>query len=497
VLFSLRLVLTVGLLLVSSKSWAVHRVAVLVTAKKGIGGELPLAHVEEDAARLEETLRLMGNFAPGDIHRLDDVAPDKVFKKLTALEDSLSRIKEETLLLFYYSGHGDDESLHLMGETLAHTELRERLEKFPARLKIGIIDSCSSGAIIGKGSLVRAAFKVKIDDSLKMKGTVILTSSRGDELSLALPFLKGSIFSHHLSSGLRGAADEDADGKVSLNEAYHYAYLRTRDDTEQHEQGEQLPQIKSLDVVGEGPVTLTWLKMARASLALPPGREVCFITNADEERLIAEGHLEPARELHMALKPASYVLKCRQKEGRLIRKASFSMVAGELKRADTLPFVEESRGEILRKGGPENLEQLCSFDISAQSIYVERNQRTNVVNLEGLLELRGRFSADDVTTAYYPSSSTVVTARLGETLRMNQFVTRVTIDKTGSVPLGAELWEVEYGAQGMDDYGSQRGSIHLDCARTSDVVDLPIPISADTLLEKSGSVIVRYSATRR
>lgn len=494
-LFSLRLVLTVGLLLASSKSWAVHRVAVLVTAKNGLDDDQPLRHVEEDAARLEETLLLMGNFAPANIHRFDDEAPEKVFQKLKELEDSMADIKEQDkLLLFYYSGHADVTSLHLKGKRIAYAELRQRLQAFPAKLKIGIIDACNSGSIIGKGSSTRASFKV--DDSLKMKGTVILTSSRWNQRSIEQRALAGSVFSHHLTSGLRGAADKNSDGKVSLDEAYQHAYLNTLADTSNKQDvSEQAPQIKRLEVVGEGPVILTWLAMARARLTLPPGQDVCFVTNADEGRLIAEGHTEPERELHMALKPDSYVLKCMRQQGR-IRKASFSMAAGEHKRAATLKFMEVHQEDILRKGTLKNLKPRCTFDIAAQSIYVERNQHTNVANLEGLLELRGRFSVDNITAPLYPSSSTVVTAKLGETVRMNQFVTRVTINKSGSVPLGAELWEVEYGFQGKDDYGSQRGSIQLDCSRASDVADLPIPISADTLLEKSGSVIVRYSAIR-
>jgi hypothetical protein len=172
------------------------------------------------------------------------------------------------------------------------------------------------------------------------------------------------------------------------------------------------------------------------------------------------------------------------------------MAAGQHRQAATLEFMEVRQQDILRKGMRENLRPRCTFDITAQSIYVERNQRTNVANLEGLLELRVRSSADDVTASLYPSSSTVVTATLGETLRMNQFVTRVTIDENGSVPLGAEVWEVEYGFQGEDDYGSQRGSLFLDCSQASAVADLSVPISADTLLEKSGTVVVQYLATR-
>ncbi|REG37182.1 caspase domain-containing protein [Archangium gephyra] len=468
--------------------------AVLVTAENGLGDETPLKHVREDAARLEETLFMVGGFDRANIHRLDGSTPDKVFELLEKLEKSMAG-KRETLLIFYYSGHADATSMHLDGEKLRYTELRRRLEAFQASLKIGIIDACNSGAIIGKGSLARASFTV--DDSLKMKGTVILTSSQWNQSSLQQSALAGSIFSHHVTSGLRGAADKNSDGKVSLEEVYQYASVNTLAETRYSQSlSEQAPQLKRLEVKGEGPVILTWLSMARARLTLPRGQDVCFITNADERRLIAEGHSEPDRELHMALKPDSYVLKCRRQDEGPLRKASFSMAAGEHTRAVTLKFMEVHQQDILRKGALKDLKPRCTFDIVAHSIYVERNQRTNVINLEGLLELRALFSADNVTAPFYPSASTVVTMKGGETLRMNHFVTRVTIDKSGRVPLDAELWEVEFGFQGEDDHGSQRGSLHLDCSRDSDIAELSIPISADTLLEKSGTVVVQYVATR-
>ena len=43
--------------------------------------------------------------------------------------------------------------------------------------------------------------------------------------------LGGSYFSHHLASGLLGDADRSADGRVTLAEAYAYAYERTVADT--------------------------------------------------------------------------------------------------------------------------------------------------------------------------------------------------------------------------------------------------------------------------
>ena len=55
----------------------------------------------------------------------------------------------------------------------------------------------------------------------------VLASSTASELSQESEALRASYFTHHLLSGLRGAADADRDGRVTLSEAYRYAYNRT------------------------------------------------------------------------------------------------------------------------------------------------------------------------------------------------------------------------------------------------------------------------------
>ena len=48
------------------------------------------------------------------------------------------------------------------------------------------------------------------------------TASRGSEVSLEVPELGHGLFTHYLVQGLKGAADLDRDGIVSLQEVYQY-----------------------------------------------------------------------------------------------------------------------------------------------------------------------------------------------------------------------------------------------------------------------------------
>jgi hypothetical protein len=139
----------------------------------------------------------------------------------------------------------------------------------------------------------------------------------------------------------------------------------------------------------------------------------------------------------------------------------------------------------------------CTFNVSAESFYVQRDQRTTLANLEGLLELQGMFAAAGTSSVKYPSWTPVMTAERYQTVVMNWFITNVTVNDTASVPLKAELWEIEYGSQGADDYGVQWGTMNLDCTQPSASQTLTVNISADNYKEKSGIVTVTFKAVRQ
>ena len=56
----------------------------------------------------------------------------------------------------------------------------------------------------------------------RSKGRAIITASRPAEVSIELPELGHGLFTYYLLQGLRGAADLNRDGIVSLQELYEY-----------------------------------------------------------------------------------------------------------------------------------------------------------------------------------------------------------------------------------------------------------------------------------
>src|SRR5207253_3195573 len=78
----------------------------------------------------------------------------------------------------------------------------------------------------------------------------------------------GSFFTHHFEVGLRGAADSDGDGQVTLAEAFRYTSVRTTSGTAATEAGPQHPTY-DIRMSGRGDVVLADLRRAEATLRLP------------------------------------------------------------------------------------------------------------------------------------------------------------------------------------------------------------------------------------
>lgn len=172
-----------------------------------------------------------------------------------ALEEFLTGREPEDLLVVYLSCHGlvdvrrrlyfagtDTQKSRLAATGVESQWVLDLLEDCRARRLVVILDCCFSGAF-AQGIKGEADLGLGERFHGQGRGRVVLTASRGSEYSFEgepLPgsVLPGSVFTSALVDGLRsGAADDDNDGYISVDDAYTYAFDRIR-----AEGGRQTPQ---------------------------------------------------------------------------------------------------------------------------------------------------------------------------------------------------------------------------------------------------------------
>jgi len=286
----------------------VQRFALFVGANQGGPARQPLRYAQKDALKVQQVMQEVGGVAPADRILLLDPSHQEIQKALAALaslmESSGKTGLRRTEFLFYYSGHSDENGMLLGSESFSYKELREGLAAIPADIRIAILDSCSSGAFAQiKGGTLRAPFLDQ--DSSQMKGHAFLTSSSNTEASQESDALEGSFFTHYLVSGLRGGADNFGDGRITLNEAYAYAYQNTLARTESTRAGPQHPSYE-IQLSGTGDLVLSDLQEANSRLEVAGELAGRVYVRSEAGQLFAEVLKGAGAPLVLVFPPGAY-----------------------------------------------------------------------------------------------------------------------------------------------------------------------------------------------
>ncbi|MGL4368511.1 MAG: caspase family protein [Spirochaetota bacterium] len=246
----------------------ISRFVLAVGANDGGPQRQHLRYAVSDAQSFARVLNRIGGVSNERTTVLIDPRAQSLRDELLNLSKKLAEEKKSSRaeLIFYYSGHSDEEGLLLGNESFSYKELRTAIEKLPADVRIAVLDSCSSGAF----TRIKGGKKVSpfiTDNAQNMRGYAFMTSSSADEVSQESDRIGGSFFTHYLIGGLRGAADTGQDGRISLNEAYQYAYRETLTRTERTEGGAQHPNY-NIQMTGTGDVILTDLRAGESQLTI-------------------------------------------------------------------------------------------------------------------------------------------------------------------------------------------------------------------------------------
>jgi hypothetical protein len=317
----------VVLALAAATASAADRVAVVVGNNAGRADEVTLRYAELDAEKVARVLTSLGGFAGGDVHLRLGRSADDVRGLLRALARRPGRAPLQ--LFFYYSGHGTGTALHLGESQLPLDELRALLAAVDADLRVVVLDSCKSGEVIRtKGMIKGAGFEIDAVLEPEVTGSVFITSSASSEAAQESDRLRGSFFTHHLVTGLYGAADADRDGRVTLEEAYGFAHFHTLESTSGAAGSVQHPSW-GLSVKGRGEIVLTRLARSSAKLAVAGGSRPgqYLVLDPERELVLVELVVGGPGGLSARLPPGRY--RVRKREGQSLFGGAVTLRAGQ------------------------------------------------------------------------------------------------------------------------------------------------------------------------
>jgi hypothetical protein len=294
-----------------------HAYGIIIGNNSGGPGQQTLRYAEDDATRMADVLRDVGRFGTTDLRVLAHPDAPKI---LATIDEIGQRVRddqqrgEQSVVVFYYSGHAKASAVTLGDGELPLATLRDRLRQLPSTLTLVVLDACQSGAFARtKGAEPAADFSFNSVSHLTTKGIAVMASSTGQELSQESDALKSSYFTHHLIVALRGAGDADGDGRVSLDEAYRYAYRRTLAATARTRVGTQHVTLET-DLSGQGDVAVTYPADARSQLELPAALDArVLLQHAPSGSVAAELQKAPGAVLRLALPAGQYDATLRTK----------------------------------------------------------------------------------------------------------------------------------------------------------------------------------------
>jgi Caspase domain len=305
-------VLTAGF--ISAPVWAaapVQRFTLIVGANSGGPDRAALQYAVLDAERFARVMTELGGVNPADEILLKQPTLRDLVDALDLLANRVAAARRATRppagrieVILYYSGHADEQGLLLGSDRYSYRTLRDRLDRIDADVRIAVLDACASGAFTRlKGGRARPAFLV--DESAAMRGHAFLTSSAETEAAQESDRIRASYFTHFLVSGFRGAADLSGDGKVTLSEAYQFAFSETLGKTVDTRGGAQHPSY-DINLSGTGDVVITDVRQTTATLVLPADLEGRFFIRNAAHEMVVELYKPHGRQVELGLEPGAY-----------------------------------------------------------------------------------------------------------------------------------------------------------------------------------------------
>ncbi|NOU34333.1 MAG: hypothetical protein HOO96_41100 [Polyangiaceae bacterium] len=325
------------------------RVLVSVSAKSGLPADRALKHATRDADRVQETFTRLGGVKKENAIRVVEPTRAELLAALArAAVIARTRRPEEVTFLFYFSGHGDRTKLHLRGEEMPLTELASAMGAVPATLRIAVTDACRNADLRAKGPTAEPGFAISMTPPPSAAGAVWVHASADGEVAQESDELEGAVFTHYWLSGLAGAADADGDKRVTLSEAYTFAYNQTLFRSAQSAGVLQRPTVDA-SIKEYAPLVITQLGAQAAQLRLPIAADTHYLVyTAFAHAVMAEAWSAPDRRVELGLPAGRYVV---QRRGARSGAVEITLGKGQARDLDASDFRDVPEETLAKKGG--------------------------------------------------------------------------------------------------------------------------------------------------
>jgi hypothetical protein len=254
--FALRLAPSIGAVLIAVSAYAVA----LPGADAPLQGQALLIGIQDyeladklrgvmnDVGSLAEALKDRGgytvetvrNSANADV-RLSAGGRSECESLQQRIADWLAQRTPAESVFLYFSGHGfrdEEDHLYLAAKDcdpknpkpggIPVAWLREQLLQCKAGAKLLVLDTCHAGNARSAATRGTVTAKELQDIFQQTEGLVTLASCSGDQQSYLWPAKNQSIFTYWLVQGLRGHADREPLGEITLNELDDFITRKVR-----------------------------------------------------------------------------------------------------------------------------------------------------------------------------------------------------------------------------------------------------------------------------
>ncbi|MCC6809814.1 MAG: caspase family protein [Deltaproteobacteria bacterium] len=401
------IVLLVALTTVTAHA-APRRFAVVVGANHGGTGRSVLRFAESDAQKIYATLTEVTGVDYDDAIFLRSPRPSEISDAFVRMKERIAAhkkaSKDPAMFVFYYSGHSDGVALELNEDRFSNDALQKAIAATDADLRLAVMDACHAGALVQTKGAKPAGYVMNVSEAPALKGQITLSASSASELALESKEVGGSYFTHHLVSGLRGAADTSQDGRVTLSELYPYTYQQTLKATSKTTVGAQHPGF-DMKLKGNGEVVLSDLRQATSTIVLGEGLSNVLVIDRKTDAVIAE----VSAQKKLSVTPGAYLLRM-QRDG-AVSEARVNVGAKETKKIDA-PAFKEVEGQVVASRGEVVAVEVKVGGLVGQTIEPPKMTETKIDVTPRVVVVPGKVSP----RTWYIAASTGVQASWTNTM---------------------------------------------------------------------------------